>query len=180
VRLQSGWKFLVGMTTQLPEAVVRLGGEGHRAMLSHCAGHAVLNELLNPSQPREQPTGTIAYLLTPGLADVEGEVPRYGSVPSGWRSAGLVGCATDKQILWGGVSQIRRKRVGQTDEERRSNDPTFAVLPQRAFVPPGTVYVFKSPPIDTGPLIPDRGASQETFKTLNYGKLLWSSRKPQV
>jgi len=176
VRLYSGWKFLVGMSTQLPEAVVRLGGEGHRAMLSHCTGDRVLNELLNPLQPRDQPTGTIAYLLTPGLADLGGEIPRYGAVPSGWRSAGLVGCATDKQILWGGVSQIRRKRAGQTDEERRSNDPTFAVLPQRAFVPPGTVYVFKSPPIDTGQLIPDRSASQQTFKTLNYGKLLWGTR----
>ena len=176
VRLYSGWKFLVGISTQLPEAAVRLGGEGHRAMLSHCTGDRVLNELLNPLQPRDQPTGTIAYLLTPGLADLGGETPCNGAVPSS-RLAGLVGCATDKQILWGGVSQIRRKRVGQTDEERRSNDPTFAVLPQRAFVPPGTVYVFKSPPpIDTGPLIPDRSASQQTFKTLNYGKLLWGTR----
>jgi CRISPR-associated protein Cmr3 len=177
VRLQSGWKFLVGMNTQLPEAVVRLGGEGHRAVLSHCAGDAVLNELLE-SKPSTTETIAIAYLLTPGLAEAEGPTPRYAAVPSVWRSAGLVGCATDKPILWGGVSQIRRKQVGQTEEERRMNDPKFAVLPQRAFVSPGTVYVFKSPPpIDTGPLIPDRGTSQQTFKTLNYGKLLWSSRK---
>lgn len=176
IRLEQGWKFLVGMDTHLPEAAVRLGGEGHRAFVSHSEGNSVLNHLISQSASTAKDS-SVAYLLTPGLADIDGEIPRYGSVPSAWKSSGLVGCATDKSILWGGISQIRRKQPGQTEEERQHNEPRFAVMPQRAFVPPGTVYIFSGPPpIDTGPLIPDRGKSQNMFKTLNYGILLWSSR----
>ena len=176
VRLEQGWKFLVGMDTALPESVVRLGGEGHRALVSQSEGNPILNSLIAQSAPTTE-EASIAYLLTPGLADIDGDTPRYGAVPSAWRSAGLIGCATDKPILWGGISQIRRKRPGQTEEERQQNEPRFSVMPQRAFVPPGTVYHFASaPPIDTGQLIPDRGKSQNMFQTLNYGILLWSSR----
>jgi CRISPR-associated protein Cmr3 len=170
VRMQSGWKFLVGISAELPDSVVRLGGEGHRAMVAHTTIDDTLDELLQ-SPPPSGDAGAIAYLLTPGLAEQSGSTS-YGAIPSAWPGGGLIGCATDKAILWGGISQIRRKKQGVASE------PEFALSPQRAFIPPGSVYIFDKP-IDTGQdLLPDRDTSAyQTFKTLNYGKLLWATRK---
>lgn len=168
VRLKPGWRLVAGITgsNELKDsAVVRLGGEGHRAMLSSIdtpgdwtkleAHRAVLSDSKR------------AYLLTPGLAQATSDKPIYGVIPHQWQDD-LEGCTTDKSTLWGGVSKIDRiLPKGRKNEE-------FALIPQRAFVPMGTVYVFgKSPPTQTR-LLPERNAKWlKTFETLNYGTLLW-------
>jgi CRISPR-associated protein Cmr3 len=98
--------------------------------------------------------------------------------------------------LWGGVSQIRRKLViscGKENQERTTSqissgssspnseakgDEEFALLPQRAFVPPGTVYIFNQIPSETEALLPkpeSTGNWLTSFQKLNYGKLLWGN-----
>lgn len=58
--------------------------------------------------------------------------------PHDWN--GLVkGCAGYKQLLWGGVRKVWRRRNPEKPDERSQE---FELLPQQAFVPPGTVYVF--------------------------------------
>ncbi|MHC5731665.1 MAG: type III-B CRISPR module-associated Cmr3 family protein, partial [Nostoc sp.] len=101
-----------------------------------------------------------AYLLTPGLAEKESAV--YGVYPTSWKD-NLNGCVSDRPLLWGGVSTIQRKE----------QDKEFALLPQRAFVPPGTVYLFKNLPQQAEHLLPEEGGNWlTTFQQLNYGKLL--------
>ncbi|MGA7937503.1 MAG: hypothetical protein WCA35_28390, partial [Kovacikia sp.] len=63
-----------------------------------------------------------------------------------------------------------RRRTGEEAE--------FALLPQRAFVPPGTVYVFKDGPPPSDTLLPSMSGKQiDTLQKLNYGKLLWGTTK---
>ncbi|MHC5611156.1 MAG: type III-B CRISPR module-associated Cmr3 family protein [Nostoc sp.] len=165
VRLKPGWQFVAAISGQIPDGVVRLGGEGHRAIVTslNIPANPVLHEQLQwlRENPTPMDSHKYAYLLTPGLADVGKAL--YASYPSAWNE-NLQGCVTDKALLWGGVSTITRN---QSDRE-------FGLLPQRAFVPPGTVYIFDGKPPDTQLLLP-KGNQRwlETFKQLNYGKLLW-------
>ena len=107
-------------------------------------------------------------MLTPGLALADTDKRLYGSYPQEWCDD-LAGCATDRQLMWGGISAIARGEQTEPNE--------VAYVPQRAFVPPGTVYVFKSPP-EQKRLLPENRAHQwlTTFEMLNYGKLLWGAK----
>jgi CRISPR-associated protein Cmr3 len=164
IRLHSGWRLIAGFSASLEQTVVRLGGEGHRALVAMAPAKAVTQWEKLSAAP-ENPSATFAYLLTPGLAQI-GDEPLYGTYPSRWK--GLQGCVTDRALMWGGVSTLRRL-------EREAN---FALLPQRAFVPPGTVYVFNSgPPIGDALLPTAKEKWLDTLKKLNYGKLLWGSTK---
>jgi CRISPR-associated protein Cmr3 len=166
IRLHSGWQLVAALSGErLPQTVVRLGGEGHRALVSpipECADWQPL------TAATWQPSARFAYLLTPGLAEIEAE-PCYGVYPTDWDDRGyLSGCVSDRPLLWGGVSTFRRNGSGTLPEEN-----TFALLPQRAFVPPGTIYTFHSPPADQALLPNHDRVWRQTFQQLNYGKLLW-------
>ncbi|MDF5733642.1 MAG: type III-B CRISPR module-associated Cmr3 family protein, partial [Rhizonema sp. PD38] len=170
VRLQDEWCFVAAFSEEISESVVRLGGEGHRAIISRLKleTNTTLFEQLNflSKGDRSSTIPEFAYLLTPGLALYE--EARYSSYPSAWKQQ-LKGCATDKALLWGGVSTMRKDLDDKTTKEE------FALLPQRAFVPPGTVYVFNGEVLTNSRLLPEQDERRwlETFKQLNYGKLLW-------
>lgn len=177
IRLKPGWKLVAAISIspeQLKSNIVRLGGEGHRAMLSPIE-LPIWQKLASFSSPKEG--SNFAYLLAPGLAQV-GEEPIYGVYPPSWESK-LKGVASDRAILWGGVSTIHRRLFNS--EERGKAE--FALLPQRAFVPPGSVYLFKDKdnlPAETK-LLPVNDREKKswltTFEQLNYGKLLWGKRR---
>jgi CRISPR-associated protein Cmr3 len=167
VRMKPGWHFVARFDSpdeSLPkQGVIRLGGEGHRAMVEQIDPPSEWKNLSgfeNNGGDRDR-----AYVLTPGLALAANDKRLYASYPAAWRER-LAGCATDRQLMWGGISAIRRGEQTEPNE--------VAYIPQRAFVPPGTVYVFKSPPEEER-LLPKDTSRQwlETFEMLNYGKLLW-------
>lgn len=169
IRMCPGWRLVAGIARIKEEdkdklnAAVRLGGEGHHAMVTKLDENAIASlETLINNFAQSSESKTFAYLLTPGLAEIEPTV--YGVYPSAWHDS-LAGCVSDRPLLWGGVSSIKRKH---------SDKAEFALLPQRAFVPPGTVYKFKDKPPNVNCLLPRYGNGWlETFQKLNYGKLLW-------
>lgn len=162
IRLHPGWRLVAAMSAKLEQTVVRLGGEGHRALVSPLLDFQDWEQLAVYEQPKDESNFT--YLLTPGLAEKEPAV--YGVYPTSWQE-NLKGCVSDRPLLWGGVSTIQRKE----------QDREFALLPQRAFVPPGTVYLFDKAPHPADYLLPDVGGNWlTTFQQLNYGKLLWGQR----
>ncbi len=182
IRLHEGWRFVVTISAELDEGAVRLGGEGHRALvqllpLEHSPNlKQQLQHLHDP--PDASADNACGYLLTPGLA--QAEVALYSAYPSDWPH--LTGCATDKQILWGGISTIRRKQPrldDHLDADQPRQDKTFALLPQRAFVPPGTVYHLNGGPYPKRMLPIPRSELERkwltTFTKLNYGTLLWGA-----
>ncbi|MEM9543640.1 MAG: type III-B CRISPR module-associated Cmr3 family protein [Cyanobacteria bacterium P01_E01_bin.42] len=185
-RLKSGWRFVVGAKlTGFPRArvVVRLGGESHRVIVSKVAKPESiegLSALAQPTQP-EIKRGMFAYLLTPGLAETSEELT-YGLYPHAWKDC-LLGCAGDRQLMWGGVrSRQEKRKVLRGGREKEEEHKSFALQPQRAFVPPGTVYLFdeRSLTLEQLPerLLPDVENKRwmDTFYKLNYGKLLWGNR----
>jgi len=174
IRLKPGWKLVAAFENSAPEVplgrgVIRLGGEGHRVLVEPLPDFEFWDNLRCYLTPN--PDQRIAYLLTPGLALAGGEnEPIYGAYPRQWQGD-LIGCATDKPILWGGVSQVERKLA---DGVRGNVE--FSLLPQRAFVPPGTVYVFKNLPASRELLIPEQNLQKpwlRIFQNLHYGLLLW-------
>lgn len=181
IRLKPGWRLVAGISAQLQETVVRLGGEGHRAIVTPLELSEFDRTLL---EPKTTATGNFAYLLTPGLAAKEEAV--YGVYPHEWQPI-LAGCVSDRALLWGGVSKIKRKLVTASGEESQERSPLpnaeaerdeeFALLPQRAFVPPGTVYIFNQIPSQADALLPKTEVNwRNNFQKLNYGKLLWGTK----
>lgn len=178
VRMRPGWHFVVRFDSDneaLPEqGVIRLGGEGHRAMVE---------KMNNPDEPsewnalsqRETNEGDRkrAYVLTPGLALADTDQRLYASYPAAWHKQ-LAGCATDRQLMWGGISAIERPGNSAKTDNNQDENWEVGYIPQRAFVPPGTVYVFTSPP-ERKRLLPQDDSRQwlTTFEMLNYGMLLW-------
>jgi len=169
VRLHSGWKLVAGMSHKLEKTeVVRLGGEGHRALVSPLSKFEQWQLLEGFTKQTE--ASNFAYLLTPGLAEKETAV--YGVYPNNWQGL-LSGCASERPLFWGGVSNIKRRILNSQDK----GNAEFALLPQRAFVPPGTVYIFNENLPQDERLLPSVGGSWlDTFRQLNYGKLLWGTR----
>lgn len=217
IRLKPGWKLAAGIDKKItvdaedktsttseviPEIqVVRLGGEGHRALVmlwKDCQDWQDLEKFLTPNSGSK-----VAYLLTPGLARAENDAPVYGAYPHEWSSR-LAGCATDRPLLWGGTSTLyqylfqprkldmeaarfmlhgcdyyQNKWLWLIGLYELQIKPKFALLPQRAFVPPGTVYVFKESSHSESLLLPNTEENNpdqkwvKTFRTLNYGMLLW-------
>jgi CRISPR-associated protein Cmr3 len=163
IRLHSGFQLVVGCTCELKEpCVVRLGGEGHRALVSPLPNFQQWDELTIYEKP--QANSNFAYLITPGLAEKQPAI--YGAYPKSWQE-NLVGCVSDRPIMWGGVSRVQRREAGEE----------FALLPQRAFVPPGTVYMFANIPQQKDYLLPVNDSNWlNTFQKLNYGRLLWGKR----
>jgi len=177
-RLQPNWSLVVGLDRELPEPnTMRLGGEGHRTIVTKWQNAPEAWQALQ--QCNTSPTSNApryAYLLTPGLAEASESL--YAAHPADWRSH-LEGCATDKPIVWGGTSKVRRKVYAGQQQERVWE---FGVLPQRAFVPPGTVYRFSSPPESERQLLPrsrdgDDRTWLRTLETLGYGLLLWGQSR---
>ncbi len=180
IRLKAGWSFVVGLNRTLKVqdgTIIRLGGEGHRAIVSAFPDSDLSQTLANYEQPKTNQAKPLAYLLTPGLALTGQNAATYTARPEVWNNV-LSGCATDKPVLAGGTSQVTRKiyQNGSSPKTRQE----FAVLPQRAFVPPGTVYHFSSTPDESNSwrLLPelqpgDRQPCLKTFETLGYGLLLW-------
>ncbi|MBL1208378.1 MAG: CRISPR-associated protein [Geminocystis sp. GBBB08] len=164
IRLKPSWRLVAGLSVSIESTVVRLGGESHRVLVTPLTNFPQGNQLINYQGSKHD----FAYLLTPGLAEIEPSL--YGVYPNSWHNS-LKGCVCDRPLLYGGVSQIKRKltMTGQKGESE------FALLPQRAYVPAGTVYLFKEKPPNSEHLLPVSGGDWlTTLQQLNYGKLLWS------
>lgn len=169
IRMEPHWHLVAGISATLDARVVRLGGEGHRVLVSPISQAPPHWENLQAFQSPSSVDQT-AYVLTPGLAEAEEE--HFSLIPKDWQPA-LRSCVGDRALLWGGMSVFQK---------RDSPDKSVAFQPQRAFVPPGTVYRFRPGQLpddfqdSTKPakLLPAQGGNWlTTLNTLDYGILLW-------
>lgn len=164
IRLQPQWRLVAGLSVAIAPTVIRLGGESHRVLVTPLNNFTQGEQLQNYKGTNEN----FAYVLTPGLAEIEPSV--YGVYPTSWHTF-LKGCVSDRPLLYGGVSMMKRHL--SISGERGDNE--FSLLPQRAYLPAGTVYLFKNKPSNSDQLLPQcDGNWLTTLQKLNYGKLLWS------
>lgn len=177
IRLHPNWSLVVECDVEIEQSVVRLGGEGHRALISPLDSLPDWDNLKGFTEPAKNGS-TKAYLLTPGLAQTHSQNSIYGVYPHAWADC-LKSCVSDRAVLWGAKSVFSEKPM----------------LPQRAFVAPGSVYIFKEEVNHIGRVLPNHYFQAdinewqenlsnlnrelkwlETLSSLNYGLLLWSEK----
>ena len=174
IRMRPNWQLVAGISAELDAKVVRLGGEGHRALLERMPSPPPCWEELQAFRKPKNGCAT-AYVLTPALAETTAGSECFGLIPHAWQSA-LRSCVGDRPLLGGGMSVFRKEVVTDGKKELKQN---VAFQPQRAFVSPGTIYRFKGEQISTklpnlSNLLPNEGGNWlTTLNSLNYGILLW-------
>ena len=174
IRLLPNWTIVIGLDIDIPTpAVIRLGGEGHRAILQKCP---VLNEQWDTISALsaanfKSTKKALAYLITPGIFErKQNNRAICRSYPWEWKLAhtnnpnqtkgNLVSVATEKAIPISG-----RIRDGETS----------IPAPQMFAAPPGSVYYLNQPQA----LFEAVGETKVTkrigvLKSLGYSKLLWA------
>ncbi len=177
IRLLPNWTIAIGLDIDLPTpAVIRLGGEGHRAILQQCPA---LNEQWNTISELsatnfKSTKKALAYLITPGIFErKQNNRALCRSYPWEWKLAhtnnpnqtagNLVSVATEKAIAISG-----RIRDGDDDE-------TSIPAPQMFAAPPGSVYYLNQPQALFEAVGETKAAQgMKALKSLGYSKLLWT------
>lgn len=171
VRMLPDWSLAVGFDRELKNTkpqVLRLGGEGHQAILDRCSAldeqWQVIQEISQENFDR--PQKSVAYLVTPGIF----EMRRNGrsmcqAWPWEWKLANtgevnqipgkLVSVATDKPV------SIEGRMRSKKDESIPS--------PQMFAAPPGSMYYLDRPQ----PLFTPANTSRDV-RRLGYSELLWA------
>ena len=168
VRMLPGWSLAIGVDRELETGTIRLGGEGHRAILHRC------NELEQQWQRLEtlshenfeQGGRSLAYLVTPGVFErLHDDRAMCRAWPWEWKvhsanghQSNLVGVASDRAVP---ISSRIRDRQGKS-----------IPAPQVFAAPPGSVYYLNQPQ----PLFQDsdQASSQaKRWRQLGYSQLLW-------
>jgi CRISPR-associated protein Cmr3 len=189
IRLHSGWSLAVAVDQLIDcPTTLRLGGEGHRALLERCQElDDQWQKLQQQSQANFAQGGrSLAYLVTPGVFErVSNGQALCRAYPWEWKLAhpvnsnqtagNLVSVATAKALPIGGRLRDR--------EDAQSSIPA----PQVFAAPPGSVYYLEQPQ----PLYADdpeaKPGSQgkalaraRRIRQLGYSELLWMPYVPHV
>jgi CRISPR-associated protein Cmr3 len=170
VRLHSGWSIAVGCDHELPDGVIRLGGEGHRAMLEQCPElRQQWQPLSELSQQNFQAGGrSLAYLVTPGVFErkTDGQA-MCRAWPWEWKLAHR----SSNGVL---VSVATEKAVPISARVRDKDDAKSIPAPQVFAAPPGTVYYLERP----AGLFQDNPTTRvHSWRQLGYSELLWIRSK---
>ncbi|KJH70761.1 type III-B CRISPR module-associated Cmr3 family protein [Aliterella atlantica] len=174
IRLLPDWSIAIALNQNIPTPVtLRLGGEGHRAILAKCEALAAQwDKLQNLSQQNfSKPGKSLAYLVTPGIFERkhDGGNSTCKAYPWEWKLAhargNLVSVATEKPVA---ISSRRRDRTDKS-----------IPAPQVFAAPPGSIYYLNQPQS----LFAEDAASKpgkaldaaKNLRQLGYSQLLWIS-----
>lgn len=180
IRLLPDWSIAIALDRDIPTpATLRLGGEGHRAILTKCEALAEQWDKLHKlSQQNFSKAGkSLAYLVTPGIFERkhDGGNAVCKAYPWEWKLAhtsnsnqtpgNLVSVATDKPVA---ISSRRRDRTDKS-----------IPAPQVFAAPPGSIYYLNQPQS----LFAEDAASKpgkaldaaKNLRQLGYSQLLWIS-----
>lgn len=186
IRLKDGWSLAIALDQDIPTPVtIRLGGEGHRAILERCDPLKKHWDSLwaASEQNRKQSQRSMAYLITPGMFErIQREatkdngfrdIARCRAYPWEWKLDNLISVATDKPIP---ISC----RIQDQDGSGKS-----IPAPQVFAAPPGSVYYLEQPkPLYADDLDAKPGskgkalARTKRMRQLGYSELLWIPYTP--
>lgn len=181
IRLKDGWSLAIGLDQDIPTPVtIRLGGEGHRAILERC------DPLKNhwdslwaaSEQNRKQSQRSMAYLITPGIFErIQREktkdngnrdVARCRAYPWEWKLDNLISVATDKPVP-----------ISCRIQDKEGSGQSIPA-PQVFAAPPGSVYYLKQPQQlyaeDPNAKLGAKGKAlvrARRMRQLGYSELLW-------
>ena len=185
IRLKDGWSLAIALDQEIPTPnTIRLGGEGHRAILERCDG-SLQQKWDSLWKASENVRGNLqercmAYLITPGIFErmqrektkENGDrgIARCRAYPWEWKLDNLISVATDKPVP---ISC----RIKDKDDSGKS-----IPAPQVFAAPPGSVYYLKQPqPLYYKDPNAKPGKALERvrrMRNLGYSELLWLPYRP--
>jgi len=183
IRLQPGWSLAIGIDQEIDTpTTLRLGGEGHRAILQRCQElDKQWQTLQNLSDDnRHQGERSLAYLITPGVFErIQDGKAMCRAWPWEWKlahtvngnqtSGHLVSVATDRAVP---ISC----RIRDKDDDKKS-----IPAPQVFAAPPGSVYYLNQPEqlfAENSDSKPGKALERAIrLHELGYSELLWISYK---
>jgi CRISPR-associated protein Cmr3 len=149
IRLQEGWSLAVAIESKqdLPQqAILRLGGEGHRVMLQCCDQPLAQqwNELKTESDKNfSQPDKALAYLVTPGVF----ERREHGNaVCQAWPWEWHLAHAVKKNQKRGPLVSVATDKPVPISCRMRHDESLSIPAPQVFAAPAGSVYYLNYPP----------------------------------
>lgn len=177
IRLKTGWSLAIGIKCDvelLEPTIIRLGGEGHQAILEKCDALGEqwqeLKHISNKNQESSQ--RSLAYLVTPGVferRDQNTKMAECRAWPWEWKlrdhpnptqgNGKLVSVATDRAV--------------PISNRMRGEDNSSRAAPQVFAAPPGSVYYLEKPEDlfqDDKQKAPER---VQRWRKLGYSELLW-------
>lgn len=175
VRMAVGWSLAIGVNFEIETpAIMRLGGESHRAILEKSDKFKKQWEELQKvsNQNREKNVKSIAYLVTPGVFErqINGQAT-CRAWPWEWNLAtpqnpqankgNLVSVATDKAL------PISCRIRGKNDDNGKS-----IPAPQVFAAPPGSLYYLNQP---ESLFQDDKNTKVNVWRQLGYSEFLWIS-----
>jgi CRISPR-associated protein Cmr3 len=180
IRLLPNWRIAIGLNIDIPTPeVIRLGGEGHRAILERCADLdiqwqqiAELSDDNFKSNARSKHK-SLAYLVTPGIFErKQNNRATCRSYPWEWKLAHTNNPNQTKGNL---VSVATEKAIPISGRIRDSEDNSSIPAPQMFAAPAGSVYYLNQPQALFGAVEETRAATRiKELHNLGYSKLLWT------
>jgi CRISPR-associated protein Cmr3 len=183
IRLQPGWSLAIGIDQEIDTpTTLRLGGEGHRAILQRCQEldkqWQTLQDLSDDNRYKGE--RSLAYLITPGVFErIDDGKAMCQAWPWEWKLAHtvngnqtpghLVSVATDRAVP---ISC----RIRDKDDDKKS-----IPAPQVFAAPPGSVYYLNQPEqlfAENSDSKPGKALERAIrLHELGYSELLWISYK---
>lgn len=183
IRLKSGWSLAIGIDQDIDTpTTLRLGGEGHRAILQRCQELDEQWQRLWDLSEKNHKQGerSLAYLITPGVFErIDDSKAMCRAWPWEWKLAHTVnGNQTPGHL----VSVATDRAVPISCRIRDKNDDTKSIpAPQVFAAPPGSVYYLNQPEqlFAENPDSKPGKALERAIRLheLGYSELLWISYK---
>jgi CRISPR-associated protein Cmr3 len=176
IRLLPNWTIAIGLNIDIltPEAI-RLGGEGHRAILQRCADldrqWSTISDL--SATNFKSTKKALAYLITPGIFErKQNNRAICRSYPWEWKLAHTNNPNQTKGNL---VSVATEKAIPISGRIRDGKDNSSIPAPQMFAAPAGSVYYLNQPQALFGAVEETRAATRvKELHNLGYSKLLWT------
>lgn len=183
IRLDEGWSLAIGVDRNTHQALqdadipttVRLGGEGHQALLKRAESlDPQWQALQTPSQRNFARSGpALAYLVTPGVFERKRNgVATCQAWPWEWKLAHT----SQPNQTPGPLVSVATERPVPISCRIQGNDGSSIPAPQVFAAPPGSVYYLNHPQ----PLFQDQPQTAQgqlnkthNWRRLGYSELLW-------
>jgi CRISPR-associated protein Cmr3 len=181
IRIKNNWSLAIALDFPLEKpTIIRLGGEGHRAILERCE---ILdqqwNELQKISQDNFQKGGkSLAYLITPGIFERPHDQGKVicKAWPWEWKLAHTV---NGNQQAGNLVSVATEKPIPISCRIRDNKDNSSIPAPQVFAAPPGSIYYLNKPQLlfayDPNSKTGKALDKAQRLRKLGYSELLWIS-----
>lgn len=171
VRLCSGWSLAIALDREIPTPVtLRLGGEGHRAVLHRCEALAQQWERLQQLSFENfaKKERSLAYLITPGV--FERKQDRGKSMCQAWPWEWKLEHTVNANQTQGPLVSVATDRAVPISCRFRGKDEQSIPAPQVFAAPPGSVYYLEQPQ----ELFQDDPTKKvHIWRQLGYSELLW-------